>query len=329
MTRMLFNDGWRHRTKVSAFRELAGSTASDWVDVDLPHDALIGLDRRADAAHGETNGYFPSGAFEYKRSFHAPAGIRGSQVLLEFDGVYRDAAVFVNGNLAGQRAYGYSRFFVQVDPYLKVDADNEIRVECRTHLDSRWYAGAGIYRDVHLIVKNPVHIATDGVRVTTPDIEADRAVVEVAVELENSGALTTTVRLAATLADPAGSAVAAGGSPVTLLPGTRATVRQRLYVSNPILWSVDHPHLYTVALELAEAGQTVDRETVTFGIRSLQLDPQHGPADQRREPEAARCVHPLRQRPPWVPSRCAPPKSARSPGSRKPASTPSAARTTR
>jgi hypothetical protein len=276
MTRTLFNDGWRHRTKVSAFRELAGSAASDWVPVLLPHDALIGLERRADVTNGQTSGYFPGGAFEYARTFHAASELRGQHMLLEFDGVYRDASVFVNGNLAGQRPYGYSRFFVRIDPFLTFDADNEIRVECRTHLDSRWYAGAGIYRDVHLVVKNPLHIATDGVQVTTPDIEAVRAVVEVAVEVENSGAVTSTSRCVATITDSDGSIVATTSSPVTLLPGTRATVRHRLYVATPSRWCVDDPYLYTAEVELREADETVDQESTRFGIRSLQLDPVQG-----------------------------------------------------
>jgi len=276
MTRTLFNDGWRHRTKVSAFRELAGSAASDWVPVVLPHDALIGLERRADVTNGETSGFFPGGAFEYARTFHAAPELRGQHVLLEFDGVYRDASVFVNGNLAGQRPYGYSRFFVRIDPYLTFDADNEIRVECRTHLDSRWYAGAGIYRDVHLVVKNPVRIATDGVRVTTPGIEAERAVVEVSVEVENSSAVTSTSRCVASITDSDGSIVATTSSPVTLLPGTRATVRHRLYVATPSLWCVDDPYLYTAEVELREADETVDQESTRFGIRSLQLDPVQG-----------------------------------------------------
>jgi beta-galactosidase len=276
MTRTLFNDGWRHRTKVSAFRELAGSAASDWVPVLLPHDALIGLERRADVTNGETSGFFPGGAFEYARTFHAAPELRGQHILLEFDGVYRDASVFVNGNLAGQRPYGYSRFFVRIDPYLTFDADNEIRVECRTHLDSRWYAGAGIYRDVHLVVKNPVRIAADGVRVTTPDIEAERAVVEVAIEVENSGAVTSTVRCAATIKAADGSAVADTTSLVTLLPGTRATVRHRLYVATPSLWCVDDPYLYTAEVELREADEVLDQESTRFGIRSIQLDPVKG-----------------------------------------------------
>lgn len=270
MTRDLFNDGWTFRSRVTAFMELGGSAASAWQQVALPHDALIGSERRADAHRGETSGYHVGGAFEYKKTFALSEELRGRQLLVEFDGVYRDASVFVNGNLAGQRALGYSRFFVQIDPYLNFGADNEIRVECRTHADSRWYSGAGIYRDVHLVVKNPLHIATDGVVITTPDVDAERAVVELAVEVENSSALTSTLMLATAIGAVTTSA------PITLLPGTRGTVRHRVYLSDPELWSVESPHLYKAALTLREGDVVVDEQTVSFGVRTLQLDPQRG-----------------------------------------------------
>ncbi|MHA7220253.1 glycoside hydrolase family 2 TIM barrel-domain containing protein [Arthrobacter sp. MDT1-48-3] len=295
MTRELFNTGWRYRTKVTAFMELGGTETSDWVDVLLPHDALITTERKAGTPKGETSGHFPGGAFEYQRTFYAAADLRGSQLILEFDGVHRDAAVYVNGNLAGHRAFGYSRFFVRIDPYLRFDADNEIRVECRTHLDSRWYAGAGIYRDVHLHHKPQTHIIADSVRVTTPDIDNDRAVVEVAARIENTSALTTTVIVNALITVAAsskddvstqvttntsqntpGGQVAGATSPVTLLPGTSAIVRHRLYVAEPELWSVDSPTLYSLQLHLTEADILIDEETTSFGIRSLSLDPIKG-----------------------------------------------------
>ncbi|MFB2554409.1 glycoside hydrolase family 2 TIM barrel-domain containing protein [Herbiconiux liangxiaofengii] len=274
--RTLFNEGWSFRSKTTAFQELGGSSSSGWAEVLLPHDALIDQPRRADVPRGETNGYFPGGAFEYRTGYLAPAEYSGRRILLEFDGVYRDAAVFVNGNLAGQRAFGYSRFAVRIDPYLVFGAENEIRVECRTHLDSRWYAGAGIYRDVHLVVKNAGRIAHDGVRVTTPDIEAEGAVVEVAVDVENDGPLTKTFELDIVITDREGSPVATGSSPVTLLPGTRTTARRRLYVQNPALWSVENPNLHDVLLTLRDGDQVLDEETAVLGIRSLQLDPHHG-----------------------------------------------------
>ncbi|WP_216848106.1 MULTISPECIES: glycoside hydrolase family 2 TIM barrel-domain containing protein [unclassified Rathayibacter] len=274
--RSLFNQGWSFRTKVTAFAELGGSSGADWTDVHLPHDALIGQTRRQDAPRGETNGYFPGGAFEYRRTFAAPEQDAGSLVLLEFDGVYRDAAVFVNGNLAGTHAYGYSRFTVRIDPFLQFGADNEIRVECRTSLDSRWYAGAGIYRDVHLVVKRPGRIVPDGLRITTPEVTAHEALVEIEALVENAGPLTRTYRLDVALRDDAGVPVGSSGSPITLLPGTTGTVRRRLHLEDPALWSVENPALHHARVTLHDGDEIVDTEHVTFGIRSLQLDPTHG-----------------------------------------------------
>jgi beta-galactosidase len=269
------NHGWSYRRKVSAFAELGGASGS-WADVTLPHDALISTERNPDLAHGAAAAFFPGGAFEYKTNLVIAAGDRGKLVALEFDGVYRDAMIYVNGALAGQHAFGYSRFTVRIDPYLRFGADNEVRVECRAHQDSRWYTGAGIYRDVWLVAKNPVHIAIDGVRITTPDIESDRAVVEIAAEVENSGPFTTTVVLASSVDDGGAAGVAGDRSPVTLLPGERVTVRHRLYVAQPKLWSVENPCLYAAYLLLEDGDAELDAETVTFGIRSLQVDPQKG-----------------------------------------------------
>jgi beta-galactosidase len=274
--RVLFNEGWGFRSKVTAFQELGGSSVSGWTPVHLPHDALITQPRRADVPRGETNGYFPGGVFEYRKTYVAPAEDRGRRVLLEFDGVYRDAAIYVNGNLAGQRAFGYSRFSVRIDPFLNFGAENEIRVECRTHLDSRWYAGAGIYRDVHLVVKDLGHIVPDAMRITTPSVATDGAVVEVAADIENAGPLTTTYRLDVRIVDAEGAVAATGTTPVTLLPGTRATARRRLFIANPALWSVDAPNLHDVVLTLRDGDRVVDEEVTVVGIRSLQLDPRHG-----------------------------------------------------
>ena len=274
--RSLFNDGWSVRRKVTAFAELGGSDADAWAKVTLPHDALIDTPRSADAPRGETNGFFHGGAFEYRRAFEAVEQLRGAAVSLEFDGVYRDAAVFVNGNLAGQWAYGYSRFMVRIDPYLRFGEENEIRVECRTHLDSRWYAGAGIYRDVHLVVKPQLRIKQDGVRIVPSSIEADSAIVEVIAEIENDGVQTSTTRFAATIRDAAGVSVGELSAPVTLLPRTEGTVRLRFALDAPRLWSVDDPHQYSADVRLSDDDGIRDAEIHRFGVRSLQLDPRWG-----------------------------------------------------
>ncbi|MCK2022682.1 DUF4982 domain-containing protein [Microbacterium sp. kSW2-24] len=276
MTRESFNTSWTYRVKATAFQELGGASADAWRDVTLPHDALLSCPRSADVAHGETTGYFPGGSFEYRRVLVVPVEDRGKYIALEFGGVYRDASVYVNGALAGQNAFGYSRFVVRIDPYVRFGAENEIRVECRAHLDSRWYTGAGIYRDVFKVVKNPLRIAVDSLRVSTPDVDAERAIVEIESLIENSDVATASPYLTAIVISPEGVEVARQRTPVTLLPGESARARFRLRVPTPMRWSVDTPDLYEARLELADGEQCVDAEATAFGIRTLQLDALHG-----------------------------------------------------
>jgi beta-galactosidase len=267
--RSSFNHGWEFRLKA---RPAAGGGAgpAPYQPVTLPHDAMIGRER--DPAASGASGFFPGGTCEYRKVFHVPGEYRDKRVILEFEGVYRDAMVYINGDFAGQRPYGYSPIVIRAGNFLRYGADNEVLVMCRAHQDSRWYSGAGIYRPVHLIVAEQVHIALDGVRVTTPDIDPERAVVTVATVVENEGLSPETVEVRTELRDMDGSVVAAGTAPVTVLPGEPATVRQRLYVKHPALWSTGTPALYTATVTLPG----LDSEQCTFGIRRLQLDPDHG-----------------------------------------------------
>ena len=279
MLRTSFNDNWQTRPKVNRFAELSG-TVAPFEPVTLPHDAMIGQERvtpdGAATMEGGAGGYFPGGVFEYRKTFFVPEELRGKRILIEFEGVYRDAVVHINGAYAGQRPYGYSGFDITADPYLRYGQDNEIRVEARAHQDSRWYTGAGIYRDTWMLVGDLVRIAAAGVVVTTPDVDADRAVVEIATRVENDSIAIRTVRLATEIHGPDGTPVAADTATVTVLPGEPATVRQRLYVSEPALWDTETPDLYRAVLTLEDEGGRIDGEQVDFGIRRLQLDPRFG-----------------------------------------------------
>jgi len=277
--RTSFNDGWQTRPKVNPFAELSGVVVP-FRAVTLPHDAMIERERVAPGGEATMEGgagaYFPGGAYEYRKTFAVPEPHRGKRILFEFEGVYRDAVVYVNGNYAGQRPFGYSTFYVDADRFLRFGQDNEIRVEARTHLDSRWYTGAGIYRDTWMLVGEVVRIGPDGVRVTTPDIDTQRAVVEVATRVENDSIEIRTVDVVTQIRDAGGSIVASDVAKLTVLPGEPATARQRLYVPGPQLWSPDTPALYAAAVTLTEGDREADTETVTFGIRALRLDPEHG-----------------------------------------------------
>jgi len=279
MIRVPFNDGWEFRPRVNPFAELSGAAAA-YQPVTVPHDAMIGQRRAApdDGASRDSGAaaYFPGGAFEYRKTFAVPEDHRGRRILVEFEGVYRDAVVYLNGDYAGQRPYGYSLFRIDADRFLRFGQDNEIRVEARAHKDSRWYTGAGIYRDTWLLTGGLVRIAPDGVRVTTPDIDTRRAVVEVATRIENDSTAIAAVGLRTEIRDAAGNVVASDACPVSVLPGEPATARQRLYVRGPARWSPDSPALYSARVTMTDEHGEADAEHVTFGIRLLQLDPERG-----------------------------------------------------
>jgi len=275
MTRTLFNDDWHYRARVNPFTEMTRRPEPK-VLVQLPHDAMIGLVRSPDLEQGAATAYFPSVAFEYSKTFELPAEPAGGRVIFEFEGVYRDAVVYVNNDFAGQWATGYSRFLVDASDLVNWGASNEIRVEGRSHEDSRWYAGAGIYRSVWMNVMAPVHLPVDGVVVTTPDVEPARAVVEIAVSVANSSMVRRVVSVESTIVSPSGETAARVTSRVTVLPGEVAVSRNRAYVHNPAFWSVDSPELYRVDTELRDGGDVLQTRSTAFGIRTLQLDPIGG-----------------------------------------------------
>ncbi|MFK0402023.1 glycoside hydrolase family 2 TIM barrel-domain containing protein [Microbacterium sp. NPDC090225] len=273
--RTKFNDGWSYRAKATAFQEIGGAADSEWSEVMLPHDAVLHTSRSADAPRGETTGYFHGGAFEYRRTLFVSESERGRLLALEFDGVHRQANVYVNGALVGQDAFGYSRFVVRIDPYVKFGADNEIRVDCRTHLDSRWYTGAGIYREVHLISKDPIHCAVDSLTVTTVDVDDEWATIEVSAAVTNLSSTTVTSRAEVTVTSPTGEDVATGVVPVTVLPQGQEAWRQVLVVPRPKRWSVDAPALYRARVDVS-TGDHSDVTEAIFGIRTIQVDHVRG-----------------------------------------------------
>ncbi|WP_318244822.1 glycoside hydrolase family 2 TIM barrel-domain containing protein [Microbacterium pullorum] len=287
-----FVQGWTAGPKRGLWDAVSGA-AAPLQPVDLPHDWLRDQARSTDADAGSHSGYYPGGAVEYHKTIHVPQEHRDRTLIVEFDGVYRDAMVFVNDAPAAQRPNGYARFLVTLDPFLVYGADNRIRVEARAHQDSRWYTGIGIHRGAALHVKNRLHVPVDGVHITTPTIEDDHAVVAVATMVTNAGQHTVTANVRTHIDGPDGAEVGVAVSPVTLFPGDSAVVRQRIAVEHPERWSVDAPHLHRARTTLSDAsGQVVDEETTTFGIRTLTLDARRGlringqPVDLR-----GACIH--------------------------------------
>lgn len=269
-----FNTGWSVAPKRGLFDALDGNSVPPQV-VTLPHDAMLGLERSPSAPSGNLSGYFPGGAVEYTRTLELEPHDADRVHTLVFDAVYRDAMVFVNDHFAGHNASGYSRFSVNLDPYLRFDAPNVIRVEARAHRDSRWYSGLGIHRNVSLVTGPRLHVALDGLRVSTPEVADSEALVVVETTVANDGLHTRTVVVATSLVSPDGTVVARATSPVTLLAGETGVVRERVWLESPALWNPDAPLLHRAKTTVTN-GDEVDEHSVTFGIRRLQLDVRHG-----------------------------------------------------
>jgi hypothetical protein len=270
-----FNSGWTAGAAASAFASILGGAPSVRTEVTLPYDAIRDLERSADSDQGSHTGYFPGGVFEYSKTFDAPADWATKSVVLEFEGVYRGAVVRVNGDLAAHRPSGYAGFTVDIGPHLVFGGSNVITVVSVADEDSRWYTGAGIYRNTWLHVGAHVHVAPRGVRVTTPEVEPALAVVEAEVRVVNITRTTRTVRVSTRIVGASGE-VARATTPVTVLAGGTEIARLRHYVTDPGLWSVDAPVLYRIETALLDGESVIDEHSTNFGIRRLQLDPVHG-----------------------------------------------------
>ena len=274
MQRVSFNDGWTSRVKTSMFLEFVGKT-NPRIPVRLPHDSMIGGQR--DPSFGWGTGYFPSGTSEYRKTFVVPEDDGGKRIFVEFEGVYRDARVQVNGSFAAHHPYGYTGFTVPIDHLVRPGEENEIVVDATAHEDARWYSGAGISTVVNLVVGELVHLGLDSLCVRTPEIDDTLAVLEVTATLENDGAATTPTMVTTEIVDDNGAVVTREVCPVTAFPRSAERVSQRLYVPDARRWSVDTPTLYTCRVVVRDAdGTELDRDSTHFGIRSLQLDTVNG-----------------------------------------------------
>lgn len=234
------------------------------VEVTLPHDAMIAAKRDPHNPTGNATGYYPYRTVHYTKTFEVENP--SETIYLQFDGVYMNAAVYLNGALAAQHVNGYTPFTAFITPYLK-KGENTVKVLVRNGVpSSRWYTGAGIYRDVRILRAGAIHIAPDGVQISTPQVEKDLAVLRVETTLINRGNAVCDAILRHRVETHEVSA------PVTLLPGETKTVTLRLELEQPRLWSTETPELYVCETQLVG----LDRKITRFGVRSLQLDTKHG-----------------------------------------------------
>jgi len=284
-----FNDGWEFRRKTNTFTEMGG-LGEPWTAVRLPHDAMILEDRSPSAI--QASGFFPRGVWEYRKTFEIPTGDANDVVILEFEGIYRDALVYVNGTVVAQWPSGYAERRVDVSDLVNSEGPNEVRVDCQTGDDSRWYSGAGIYRNVWLRRSRQLHLEAGSLAIETPTIDEEIACVVVKSTVRNRGPVSRRISVGIELTGPDGSVVVRDEHPLSLDGGSTESVHRRLFVEQPARWGLEHPELYSCRVSLVEGEIAIDEETSTFGIRTISADPLRGfLLNGERTPLRGACVH--------------------------------------
>ncbi|MDO5392220.1 MAG: glycoside hydrolase family 2 TIM barrel-domain containing protein [Eubacteriales bacterium] len=276
MIRIDFSDGWSFQ-KIEPKNFLEQSNENT-LPVVLPHDAMIREERREENISGAAGGYYPGCNCIYKKKFWCSEEYAGKTVLAEFEGVMRSCIVYLNGSFVASNKYGYIGFYADLTKYLEFGKENylEVKVFNESQPAERWYSGTGIYRPVALLVGEEIHIAADGVKISTPEVSADVSSIQTEIHIDNNSAVRHTLTVNTEVVDSKDTVVAAEKSEMTLLPGENEIQYQTIYVKNPELWSVDSPNMYTLRVVLTEESKQWDTAVEHFGIREFRLDPVYG-----------------------------------------------------
>jgi len=272
-----FNAGWTYEPGLGGNIFARGANKVEPKAITLPHDATIHELRDPNAPSSSNKGFYPNGAYLYRKKFDVPADWADKRVSIEFEGVYMNARVYLNGDFAGQCPNGYAGFVIPCNDLLLYGEENTIEVKLHTDLDSRWYAGAGIYRNVNLYVADQVHVARNGVKLTTLAADAQVASVQAEIKLVNEGNTRRVVDVSIAMIDAEGNVACTDTQKLQITANTTETLNPRLYVKNPKLWDLDEPNLYRVEVKVTEGEAVIDETAVeTFGIRVLTLDTVRG-----------------------------------------------------
>lgn len=270
MRKLKLNSCWKVWKDNDPF-ELVFRVPEDAKTVDLPYDAMWDEKQSIDSLNGRNTGYIDAGEYKFYKSFELDLEDKGKKLYLFFEGIYQNSLVFINGSKVGGHSFGYSPFKVDITDYVYFDRPNAILVvvKCGTR-NSRWYTGAGIYRDVYLLLADTVFIQEENIRITTIDLDEKAAVVSVEAELENSSVNALDIMVKVLFDKQCES------YPVFIKGQEKLKFFKRFSIRNPKPWSDTDPYLYTVKIELSDSERIYDAHSLLTGIRTLQVDSIHG-----------------------------------------------------
>ena len=270
-----FNKNWKFELVEDAKASSLSYDDSEWRVLDVPHDWSIekGYNKEKGAA---STGFVEGGMGWYRKHFSLSGQDKDKVIEVLFDGVYNNSSVWINGHFLGKRPYGYSSFSYNLTDYLNYDGSENIlavQVDRKAFIDSRWYTGSGIYRNVHLIKKNKMHIKQWGVQITIPVVSKDRAELAVVTNLSEAvGINSSDVLVKYSVFDADDNVVTTTEQKAE----GKSKLSNTLLIENPRLWGVDSPNLYRLKVELLKSGEQVDVASEVFGIRTFNFDANKG-----------------------------------------------------
>ena len=292
-TELLLEKGWKFTREDKVEFKSEGFDDSKWQNVTVPHDwAIYGPfsphndrqfvaieqdgQKEAISHAGRTGGLPFVGPGWYRLDFEVPTFEKGKKATLIFDGAMSHARVYINGLEAGYWPYGYNSFYVAATPYFKAGQQNELAVRLENYEESsRWYPGAGIYRNVHLVVTEGAHVPTWGTQITTPVVKEKFAKVHLKTKWEMPvGKKITDYRIVTEILNPEGKMVSSDERPGDVLE--EGVFVQDFVVHTPSLWSPESPMLYKAVTKIYDGNELLDEYTTRFGIRTIEIVPNKG-----------------------------------------------------
>lgn len=252
---------------------------SQWRVLNLPHDWSIEGEFSPDHPATPGGGALPGGIGWYRKTFFLPEGDRGKLIFIDFDGIYRNSEVWINGHYLGKRPYGYSSFRYELTPFLHYgNTPNVIAVRVDNSLqpNSRWYSGSGIYRNVWLVKTSKIFVDHWGTFVTTPSIDHQKAKVSIQIQVRNTAEENKFIQVETVILDQDGKSVAKVLTKILTPKDTVTEVLQECTVKNPVLWSLENPYLYTAVTTFKAKKEILDDYHTPFGIRSFVFDREKG-----------------------------------------------------
>ena len=275
--RLLMDFNWKFQSGDQERVEQISFDDGSWRLLNLPHDWSIEGEYSKDEPTGESGGYLPTGIGWYRKHFQVSEDDLVKNIRIEFDGVYMNSDVWLNGHHLGNYPYGYSSFYYELNNYL-VEGENiiAVRVDNSKQPNTRWYTGSGIYRHVWLVKTDPLHIAHWGVYATTPSVSTESATMDVTITVENKHKNIKNGKLENILFDNEGKEIAKTESNFSVKGEASSEVNQQLEINSPKLWAIENPYMYKLLSIIYDGDKKIDEVITNVGIRKIEYDADKG-----------------------------------------------------